>query len=72
MSKKRKLFCEYGPICYNIALYKEALKKDLVDIKNGIKFAKKRDKNNLQYIWKGDTKILLRKLHGVDMRASKE
>ena len=33
MKKKRKLFCEYGPICYKISLLKEALKKDLKDIK---------------------------------------
>ena len=37
----RKLFCEYGPIAYKISLFKEAKKKDLVDFKNGKKFAKK-------------------------------
>ena len=72
MSKKRKLFCEYGPFFYKISLLKEALKKDLIDIRNGKKFAKKINKNNFEYIWKGDTKILLRKLHGVDMRIAKE
>ena len=71
MKKKRKLFCEYGPICYQIALFKESIKKDLKDLKSGVKFAKKRDKNNYEYIWKGDTKILLRKLHGVDMQLQK-
>lgn len=66
--KKRKLFCELGPIAYYISLKKEALKKDLKDFKNGKKFAKKKDKNNFNYIWKGDTKLLLRKLEGVDMQ----
>ena len=64
----RKLFCEYGPIFYKISLFKEAIKKDLKDFKNGKKFAKKINKENFEHIWKGDTKVLLRKLHGVDMK----
>ena len=71
MGKKRKLFCEYGPLAYKISLLKEAIKKDLKDFKNGKKFAKKKNKENLEYIWKGDTKVLLRKLHGVDMQLQK-
>jgi hypothetical protein len=71
MGNKRKLFCEYGPICYKISLYKEAKKKDLKDLKARKKFAKKISKDNLEYIWKGDTKLLLRKLHGVDMQLQK-
>ena len=71
MKKKRKLFCEYGPIFYKLSLIKETLKKDLKDFKAGRKFAKKIDKNNLENIWKGDTKILLRNLHGVDMQLQK-
>lgn len=68
MKKKRKLFCEYGPLAYQISLYKEAFKKDLRDLRTGRKVAKKRSKDSLEYIWKGDTKLLLRKLHGVDMK----
>ena len=71
MGKKRKLFCEYGPICYKISLYKEALRKDLRDFKAKKKFAKKIEKENFEHIWKGETKILLRKLHGVDMQLQK-
>ena len=71
MKKKRKLFCEYGPIFYKLSLIKETLKKNLKDFKAGRKFAKKIDKNNLENIWKGDTKILLRNLHGVDMQLQK-
>ena len=33
---KRKLFCEYGPLAYKIALFKEAKKKDLKDLKISI------------------------------------
>ena len=68
MKKERKLFCEYGPICYEIALFKEARKKDFRDWKAGRKFAKKLNKENLEYIWKGDAKVLLRELPGVDMQ----
>lgn len=70
-NNKRKLFCEYGPICYKISLLKEAKKKDLKDFKARKKFAKKINKENLEYIWKGDTKLLLRKLHGVDIELQK-
>lgn len=67
----RKLFCEYGPICYKISLFKECRKKEIKDFIKGKKFAKKIQKENLPYIWKGDTKVLLRELHGVDMQLQK-
>lgn len=71
MKKPRKQFCEYGPICYDIARWKESRRKDFRDWKAGRKFAKKRDKENLEYIWKSDTKVLLRQLPGVDMQLQK-
>ena len=72
MEKKRKLFCEYGKTAYKISLFKEAKKKDLIDLKNRKKFAKKKsNKETFEYIWKGDTKVLLRKLNGVDMQLQK-
>ncbi len=67
----RKLFCEYGPIAYKISLVKEALKKDLIDFKQKRKFAKTFRQENLEYLWKGDIKIIMRKLHGVDMELQK-
>ena len=67
----RKLFCEYGPLFYKISLFKEARKKDLKDFINRKKFAKIKNKNNFEYIWKGDSRVLLRKLHGVDIRLQK-
>lgn len=64
----RKLFCELGPTAYKISVLKEAVRKDIQDIFKGNKIAKKRDNNKLKYILKGDAKILLRKLEGVDMQ----
>ena len=68
---KRKLFCEYGPIAYKISIFKEAKKKDIKDFMQGRRFAKKKNKENLEFIWKGHTKLLLRKLEGVDMKLQK-
>lgn len=67
----RKLFCEYGPIAYKISIFKEAKKKDIKDLMQGRKFAKNKSKENFEFIWKGHTKLLLRKLQGVDMELQK-
>lgn len=65
----RKLFCEYGPIAYEISLRKEALLKNIEDfIIKRYKIAKKKNYENFEYLWKGEAKILYRKLHGVDMQ----
>ena len=64
----RKLFCELGPTAYKISVLKEAVRKDIQEMINGNKIAKRRDDNKLKYILKGDAKILLRKLEGVDMQ----
>ena len=64
----RKLFCELGPTAYKISVLKEAVRKDIQDMFKGNKIAKRRDDNKLKYILKGDAKILLRKLEGVDMQ----
>ena len=71
MKKQRKLFCELGPTAYKISIFKESLLKDMDDFKHHRKFAKTIDKNNLEYIWKGDAKIIMRNLHGVDMQLQK-
>lgn len=64
----RKLFCEYSPICYKISQFKEARRRDLIDLLHGKHFARRHGSENLPVIWKGDAKILFRKLHGVDPR----
>ena len=66
--KKRKLFCEYGPICYQISLHKEYVKRDFKDVVSKDKIAKEHSSNELPYILKSHTSILLRKLEGVDMQ----
>ena len=71
MKKERKQFCEYGPLAYNISVFKEAKRKDFRDFRAGKKFAKKRNKENFEHIWKSDSKVLLRELHGVDMQLQK-
>ena len=71
MGKKRKLFCEYGPLAYKISIFKEAKRKDLKDFLNHRKFAKKINKENFEYIWKGHIKVLCRNLNGVDMELQK-
>lgn len=65
---KRKLFCELGPWAYELSIYKVALTRDIKDFFKGYKFAKKKSFENLPYIWKGDTKVIVRKLHGVDLQ----
>ncbi|MBO5476550.1 MAG: VanW family protein [Clostridia bacterium] len=65
--KKRKLFCQYGKIPYQISLCKECLRRDFKDFLDKNKIAKSRTKQDLEYIWKSDAKLILRKLHGVDM-----
>lgn len=66
--KKRKLFCEYGKIPYKISVIKENVKKYIIDLLKHNKIAKEKNKENLEYLWKGDAKLILRKLHGVDMQ----
>lgn len=65
---KRKLFCEINDTCYQISLTKEALIRDVKDIFKGEKYAKKRNTELLPNIVKGHRSILVRKLHGVDIR----
>lgn len=65
---KRKLFCDINPTCYEISLYKERVLKDVKDKMKHIKFAKDKNPDLLPNIVKGHCSVLVRKLHGVDMR----
>ena len=69
--KERKLFCEYGPLAYKISIIKEAIRKDVGDLLLNQKISKTIKKDNLKYILKGDAKLLMRKLEGVDMQLQK-
>lgn len=64
----RKLFCEISPLCYEISLRKEGLKRILKDFFSSEKFAKLKSRENLPNIVKSHTSILIRKLHGVDIK----
>ncbi len=66
--KKRKLFCQYGKIPYQMSLYKEYLLRDIKDLVKKYKFAKEKSSEDFEYIWKSDAKLIKRKLHGVDMQ----
>lgn len=63
----RKLFCEYGPICYKISEKKERLINKTKDFFSNEKFAKKISEERLANIVKSHTSILIRKLYGVDI-----
>jgi len=64
---KRKLFCEYGPVCYQISLQKEYALRRLQDLLGGETFAKKRTDSLLPEMVKAHRSLLLRRLEGVDM-----
>ncbi len=64
----RKLFCEISPLCYEISLRKEIVLRNIKDLFSGEKISKKKLEKELPNIVKGHSSILLRKLHGVDMK----
>ena len=65
---ERMLFCELGPTAYKISLKKEEIKRDIKNTFSKEKIAKKYSTDELEYIVKSHTSLLLRKLHGVDMQ----
>ena len=71
MSKRRKLFCEYGPLAYKIPLFFRSKEEGFKWYKKSQKICKKRNKENFEYILKGDTKIFFRKLHEIYMQLQK-
>lgn len=65
----RKLFCDINSTCYKISVRKEIMRRNLKDLFSGEKFAKTKDVNNLlPNIVKSHSSILIRKLHGVDIK----
>ena len=64
---RRKLFCEYGPVCYRIALKKEALRRRWWDAREHTRFALETSAESLPAVVKGHRSPMLRRLHGVDM-----
>lgn len=64
----RKLFCEINPTCYQISLNKEILKRHIKNTFSKEKIAKEISKKVLPNIVKSHSSILIRKLHGVDIK----
>lgn len=64
----RKLFCEICPAFYEISLRKEIFKRNLKDFLSSEKIAQKIKGEPLPNIVKSHTSVLIRKLHGVDLK----
>mgnify|MGYP004531471743 FL=1 len=64
----RMLFCDLGPTCYKISVKKEIARRNVKDFFSNKKIAVYRDDKQLPNIVKAHSSILLRKLHGVDMK----
>lgn len=64
----RKLFCDISPTCYKISVRKEILLRNIKDSLSREKIATEISKNPLPNIVKSHTSILIRKLHGVDLK----
>lgn len=63
----RKLFCQYGPVCYRISLWKEGARKALADRRVGVHWSTWRCEEELPVLLKGHRSPVLRRLTGVDM-----
>ncbi len=71
MMRKRKLFCEISPICYQISMGKEWLLRDIRDFLGKDKFAGSFDTEALPALVKKHSSSVMRRLHGVDMQLQK-
>ena len=60
----RRLFCQYGPVCYRISLWKEGLLKSLADRRSGFRAAELRQEESLPVIVKSHRSPVLRRLEG--------
>ena len=64
----RKLFCDLHPVCYEISRRKEILKRRIRDFLRREPIASEHLPDVLPNIVKSHTSVLVRKLHGVDLR----
>ena len=64
----RKLFCQMNPLFYEISMRKERLRRNVRDLCSKEKFAKTHQTEPLPNIVKSHSSILVRRLHGVDLR----
>ena len=65
----RKLFCQISPLCYQISLRKEILKRHIRNLFSRERLATTRTPEDvLPNIVRSHSSILIRRLHGVDLR----
>lgn len=64
----RKLFCQMNPLFYQISLKKEHLRRHLRDFLSKEEFAAHRQEEPLPNMVKEHSSVLIRRLHGVDIR----
>ncbi|MBM6870446.1 VanW family protein [Pseudoflavonifractor phocaeensis] len=67
----RKLMCQYGPVFYQLSLWKEGARKALKDMGQHVTLARRRQREELPVIVKGHRSPVLRRLAGVDMALQK-
>lgn len=67
----RKLMCQYGPVFYQLSLWKEGVRKALKDMGQRVTLARRRQREELPVIIKGHRSPVLRHLEGVDMALQK-
>lgn len=65
---KRKLFCDINPACYKISVWKECRLRNISDFFGNEKIARQKSRELLPNVVKGHTSVLVRNLHGVDLR----
>lgn len=68
MKKQRRLFCTLGPTCYKISVFKCRTIRNIKNMCQREHLAKFRTEQILPNIVKSHSSILLRRLHGVDMK----
>jgi len=66
--KRKKLFCEIHPICYEISLQKEIFKRHLKDLLSSEKFASRVEKEKLPNIVASEQSNMIKRGEGIDIR----
>lgn len=64
----RKLFCEMNPFFFQISMKKERMKRRMQNLLTTASFAREKRKEPLPNLVKAHSSILIRRLHGVDIR----
>lgn len=65
---ERKLFCEISPFTYRLSMEKEILKRHLKDLRQKIRFAKKRVEESLPVVIYRHNSLIRRRLGNVNMQ----